>query len=63
MAIFILSEHGATSVSELARTICRLQGIARTTTEAEARILMALQAGRAKEFVCLAGGVVRLLKS
>ena len=62
LAIFILSEHGATSVSELARTICRLQGITRTTADAEARIIRALQVGRAKEFVQLANGAVSLTK-
>lgn len=62
LAIFILSEHGATSVSELARTICRPQGIARTTADAEARIVRALQVGRVKEFVQLANGTVSLTK-
>lgn len=62
LAIFILSEHGATSVSELARTICRLQGIARTSADAEARIVRALQVGRAKELVQLANGAVSLTK-
>jgi hypothetical protein len=62
LAVFILSEHGATSVSELARTICRLQGIARTTADAEARIVRALQVGRVKEFVQLANGTVSLSK-
>ncbi|WP_413913018.1 DUF3320 domain-containing protein, partial [Candidatus Skiveiella danica] len=38
LAMFILSEHGGTSVSELARSICRLQRIARTSADAEARI-------------------------
>ena len=38
LAIFVLSEHGVTSVSELARTICRLQHIARTTSDSEARV-------------------------
>ncbi|OIQ75105.1 hypothetical protein GALL_432290 [mine drainage metagenome] len=62
LAIFILSEHGATSVSELARTICRLQRIGRTTADAEARIVRALQVGRVKEFVRLADGTVSLTK-
>lgn len=62
LAIFILSEHGATSISELARTICRLQGIARTSADAEARIVCALQVGRAKEFVQLADGTVNFSK-
>lgn len=62
LAIFILSEHGVTSVSELARTICRLQKIARTSTDAEARVVSALQVGRAKELVQFVAGTVSLLK-
>ncbi|MBI3221791.1 MAG: DUF3320 domain-containing protein, partial [Nitrosomonadales bacterium] len=62
LAIFILSEHGATSLSELARTLCRLQKIARTSTDAEARIVCALQVGRAKELVQLAASTVSLTK-
>lgn len=38
LASFVLAEHGTTSVSELARTICRLQRIARTTSDSEMRI-------------------------
>ncbi len=60
LAIFILSEHGTTSVSELVRTICRLQGIARTTADAEAKILRALHVGRVKELVQLADGIVSI---
>lgn len=62
LAIFILSEHGATSVSELARTICRLQRIARTSADAEARIACALKVGRAIEFVQLTDGAASLSK-
>ncbi len=62
LAIFILSEHGATSINELARTICRLQRIARTSADAEARVARMLQVGRAKEFVQLADGTVGLSK-
>jgi very-short-patch-repair endonuclease len=62
LASFILSEHGVTSVSELARTICRLQRIARTTADAETRIVRALQVGRIKEFVQLVDGTVSLSK-
>ena len=62
LASFILSEHGVTSVSELARTICRLQRIARTTADAEARIAHVLQVGRIKEFVQLVDGTVCLSK-
>jgi very-short-patch-repair endonuclease len=60
LAIFILSEHGATSVSELTRTICRLQRISRTTADAEARVMNALQAGRAEQLVQVTESVVSL---
>ena len=60
LAIFILSEHGTTSISELARTICRLQRIARTTSDAEAKITLALQAGKAKGLVKFMDGFVSL---
>lgn len=62
LAVFILSEHGATSISELARTICRLQRIARTSADAEARIIRALEAGRAKEMVRMSEGSVSLIR-
>ncbi|MES2355017.1 MAG: DUF3320 domain-containing protein [Pseudomonadota bacterium] len=62
LAIFILSEHGATSISELARTICRLQRLNRTSTDAETRIAGALQVGRAKEFVQFVDTTVSLSK-
>lgn len=62
LAIFILSEHGSTSVSELARTICRLQGISRTTADAEARVSQALQTGRAKQLVQVIEGTVSLVR-
>lgn len=62
LAIFILSEHGATSVSELARTVCRLQRIARTSADAEARITRALKVERAKEFVQKVDGTISLSK-
>lgn len=63
LAMFILSEHGATSVSELARSICRLQRIARTSAEAEARVARALEVGRARELIRLNVGMVSLAKS
>lgn len=49
LAIYVLTQHGATSVSELARVICRLQHISRTTSDSEARIrkcLTILRIGR-----------------
>ena len=38
LAIFLLKEHGSSSATELARSICRLQGIGRMSADAEARI-------------------------
>jgi len=63
LAMFILSEHGGTSVSELARSICRLQRIARTSADAEARIARALEVGRGRELIRLNVGMVSLAKS
>ncbi|KXW57348.1 RecBCD enzyme subunit RecD [Ferrovum myxofaciens] len=45
LALFVLTEHGATSTADLARTICRLLRIARTTDHAEARVSAALRHG------------------
>ena len=61
LAIFLLSQHGSTSVSELARSVCRLWYIARTTTEAEARVAKALTWGRAQALIVIDKGRVRLL--
>jgi very-short-patch-repair endonuclease len=58
LALFILSEHGSTSREDLARSICRLLGIARTTTEAEERIYKALEHGRVGKRISVANGVV-----
>jgi hypothetical protein len=38
LAIFLLKEHGSSSATELARSICRLQGIGKMSANAEARI-------------------------
>jgi len=62
MAVFILSEHGRTSVRELSRSICRLQRIARTIADAESRITRALITERGKEHLEFVEGYVRLLK-
>lgn len=40
MVLFILSQHGSTSLTELTRSICRLQVVARTTADSEERIKM-----------------------
>lgn len=60
LAIFVLSEHGSTSLSDLARTICRLQHISRMSTEAEARINLALRSGRSRKLLVVEDGRVRL---
>lgn len=46
MALFLLKEHGSSSATELARSICRLQGIGRMSSDAEARIRAACKKGR-----------------
>ncbi|MES2259746.1 MAG: DUF3320 domain-containing protein [Pseudomonadota bacterium] len=60
IALFILSQHGGTSREDLARSVCRLLGITRTTAEAEERIARALAHGRAGQRIQQADGMVRL---
>lgn len=60
LASFILAEHGATSVSELARTICRLQRIARTTSDSEMRIRKCLINSRSGRGFDISGETVML---
>lgn len=60
LAVFVLSEHGSTSPSDLARTICRLYRISRTTADAEARVNKALTSGRARELVVVEDGRAKL---
>ena len=43
MALFLLNEHGSTSVMELARSICRLQGIGKMSSDANKRIGLAFK--------------------
>lgn len=62
LAVFILTEHGSTSFEDLARSICRLQGVARTTTDAETRIRKSLSSGRAEKLVEVANGIVSLCR-
>lgn len=45
-AVYILREHGQTTLSSLAKSICTLMGISRATAAAEARILRALNHNR-----------------
>lgn len=54
LAIFLLIEHGSSSGAELARSICRLQGVGRMSSDAEARVIEAVKKGR---------GVIRLVTS
>lgn len=63
VAHFLMSQHGGMSMQGLARSICRLLGISRTTAEAEARVESALLSGAAAprfrftgRDVALAGG-------
>ncbi len=60
LAVFVLSEHGSTSMSDLTRTICRLQHIARTSADAEARIKKALNSDWIREFVVMEHDHIRL---
>ena len=58
LALFILAEHGATTSEDLARSVCRLLGISRTTSDAEARVQRAIAHGRAFELVKTENGTV-----
>lgn len=58
LALFVLSEHGGTSAADLARTICRLLRIARTTGNAEARVSEALRHGLVGDLVESDNGTV-----
>jgi len=60
LAVFVLSEHGSTSLQDLARTICRLHRISRTTADAEARVNKALRYSRARELVVVEAGRAKL---
>ena len=58
-AIHVLQRQGGTAPESLARAVCRLFGIARTTADAEARILKALASGRAAACISVDNGVAR----
>lgn len=60
LALFILAEHGSTTLADLARSIARLQGIGRSSGDAEMRVSAALAHGRAAERVSCAEGMVAL---
>ncbi len=58
MAIYVLTQHGATSLNELTRTICRLQHISKTTTESVARIEKCLGLSRNHRIIEIQGEAV-----
>jgi very-short-patch-repair endonuclease len=59
-AVYILTQQGGTSQDGLAKAVCRLLGVARTTAEAGARISRALTHGRVQAIVVVEDGSVRL---
>ncbi|MDB5748283.1 MAG: putative helicase [Massilia sp.] len=61
-AAWALSQQGAMTVEGLARTVCRVFGISRTTADAEARITRALSCGVAASRIAVEGGIVRSLR-
>jgi very-short-patch-repair endonuclease len=61
-AVYVLSQQGGTSQDGLAKAVCRLLGVARTTSEAGARISRALTHGRVQTVVAIEDGSVRLRK-
>lgn len=61
-AVYILMQQGGTSQDGLAKAVCRLLGVVRTTAEAGARIARALVHGRLQAMVVVEGGLVHLRK-
>jgi very-short-patch-repair endonuclease len=59
LAHFLLSQHGGTPADTLARSICRLLGIARTTADAERRVASALTHASASGKITVNNGVVQ----
>ena len=59
LALLILAEHGTTSFEALARSVCRLFGIGRTSVEAENRVRQAVSTGRVSALVNVNGDTVR----
>ncbi|WP_047248286.1 DUF3320 domain-containing protein [Chromobacterium subtsugae] len=60
LAVYVLTQHGATSLSELARVICRLLHISRTTNESETRIKKCLAIYRLGRKIEIDGDTVML---
>ncbi|VVE57330.1 DUF3320 domain-containing protein [Pandoraea anhela] len=61
-AVYILAQHGGTSRDGLAKAVCRLLGVTRTTAEAGARISQALTHGRVPSVAVVVDGSVHLRK-
>jgi very-short-patch-repair endonuclease len=61
-AVHILTQQGGTSQDGLAKAVCRLLGVARTTADAGVRISQALNHGRVQGTVAMEDGSVRLRK-
>jgi hypothetical protein len=61
-AVYVLQQQGGTSQDGLVKAVCRLLGVARTTTEAGARISRALTHGRVQAVVAVTDGSVHLRK-
>jgi len=59
-AVYVLTQQGGMSQDGLARSVCRLLGVARTTDAAVTRISRALTHGRIKDMVVMQDGAVRL---
>lgn len=60
IAVHVLGQQGGTTQAGLARAVCRLLGMARTSGEAEERIGRALAHGRVAGLVAVGDGVVAL---
>jgi very-short-patch-repair endonuclease len=60
-AHFLLSQHGGMPPEALARSICRLLGISRTTADAERRVASALTHPLAAAKMAVINGIVQLL--
>lgn len=62
-AVYILGQHGRTSLEDLARSVCRLMGISRMSGEAEQRVHQALQQRRVKELLEIGDGTASLTRT
>ncbi|MGI4848206.1 MAG: DUF3320 domain-containing protein [Janthinobacterium lividum] len=62
LALFIVSRHGSTTITGLARSICRLMKISRTTASAEDRVGQAIRVGRVAGCLRVEGESVSLVR-